>query len=223
MKRFLIFVVVLCLLIPAVASAKRKGKKIDGGNILVGGSINAGLNFANRSFSFDKNDSEQDFSNTEISGDALMGFYLNKGFEIGPWISLGYDQQTDNDTDDEITEQFWTIGAQAGYFADLHDVIVPYLMLRFGYTSFHNETIDHITDTQTGSTDKATSTDTYTGFTVGPKLGTALFVTRALAFDLALHYDYFTGTGTRKNDDDQNDYDVTSSDYGIALGLFVFF
>lgn len=219
MKRF--GILTLIFVFAFAASAFALDKNIKAGNMVFGGAGEFDLAAGSQTITPDQGD-DITSSTLGFGLEAWMGYFVIDGLELGPLVGFGYDKLTQDEmgatADDDLvsTTTSYDIGLQIGYFFDVHDIVVPYGMLRAAYGGA-TTTVDNGVDE---------SDNTFSGFVVGPKAGIDLFFYKTVALDLGLFFDYRSGTNTFNtgvSGADDVEVDMVNTDYGLAVGFNVFF
>jgi len=220
MKKVLVITLVLVFAFSLTAFAG-KNKAIKAGDIVVGGAADFGFGMGSSTGTPEDGD-DVEMKSMDFGFGGFMGYFVIDGLEIGPALGVAYGKDTtvdaghDGENDLITSATTYDIGAQIGYFFGLKGIVVPYGMLRFAYMG------------GSGSTDNGDTEATMdmSGFTVGPKAGVDLFLTNKVAVDLGLFLDYESYTQTMNSGAEgaeDVDMDYTDMDYGLAVGINVFF
>lgn len=212
MKRIAFSMLLIVFLAPGTTSAEEP-KRIKQGNLLVGGAANLSVFVSSQSLEPDvEGASETETIRSGFGLDALVGYFVIDGLEVGPFVGVDYDKYDNEDADLSTTTTAWSAGGQLGYFVDFGSIAVPYGLVRGGYVAvdFRSETGDE------------DATDEFGGYLLGMRLGANIFFSRSIALDLAGFFDYYTGVGT-VDDGAEYDYDGARKDYGALVGFNLFF
>ncbi len=218
MKRMSLFILILIFV--AAGSAFAGDKNIEAENILVGGAADLGFALGTRTATPEEGD-DIETNTTSFGLSGYMGYFVIDGFELGPILALDNEKITyveggANGDDAVSSTTTYDFGLQLGYFFDLGGAAVPYGMLgiayRGGSTSYDN-----------GDTE---ATADMSGYVIEPKVGANIFFTEAIALDLGLFVEYASYTQTQdsgEDDSEEADFDVSETNYGLAVGFNVFF
>ncbi len=226
MKRVCVLSFVLLFLL--ASSAMAADKKIQSGNVVVGGAGNFGFGMGNHTESPEEGD-DLTSSTIDIGLETYIGYFVINGLELGPLLGVNYDKMTQNDMpirddagniarEDDITTTATTydLGAQIGYFLEVGSVAVPFFRVGAAYVGGSRSVDD-------GENDASTKLQ---GFMVGPRLGVDIFFTRAIALELGAFLDYQSVKATYDSGVDgaeEFETDLTDTDYGLAVGFNIFF
>jgi len=191
-----------------------EGPSFDRGDFLVGGDFNFRLAGGSTTIEPDQGDKQEtDHFWFDLSG--LAGYFVIHGLEIGPMIDIGY--QTDEDDAGKTSTTDWSLGVQGGYFYHVVDRLSLFAMMGVGYVSYTQEFNPDARGAQNQSVD-------HSGFGLEPRLGAMYGISRRLGLTAALYYRYyFNGSGTQDNGNASADFDISSSEYGLKIGLAGFF
>lgn len=197
--------VMASLLILAVAAFGQG--KIASGNVMIGASLtNGGIETGSYAF-YNTSGTEVPGSKTnkfDFSVSTNLGYFLLNGFEVGPAIRVSYRHYSDPANSSFYTKYTdFGIGAQAGYFQPIG-----------GLTLYGAVTALYLSSsTETASGGPSTKT-TYTGFSLVPEAGLALFLESSVALQVGAYFDYHTygdSTGTWRY-----------TYFGLSIGVGVF-
>ncbi|HPM77532.1 MAG TPA: outer membrane beta-barrel protein [bacterium] len=137
------------------------------------------------------------------------GYYILKGWEIGPAFRYAYDKSTDED-DNAVSASDYMFGIQTGYYYATPVPIHPFINVEAGYAG---RSVNYSPDEGDETSDSAG------GFAVRPSLGAVFFFSDKFALTPSLYYQYIAYSGTDDTSGDELDYDLTSSRFGFQLGL----
>jgi hypothetical protein len=169
------------------------------------------------------------------------GYFVMKGLEIGPIVTLAYMQNTNEiktpvpgtNTDQTITTtsegMLFGIGPQMAYFIDAHPLVHPYVFLSIELMA---ASVKNEIETEVGNnTTTADTTGDMLGVMLRPKVGAMFYLTKKFGIDLAWHLSYNYMDGDGENDTGVGGAgavtkaDVTNGNFstGFTAGLNFFF
>ena len=217
---FLILGMVIFAALPAQAARRHgggggggAGPTFESGTFMVGGDFSFRLAGGSTDIEPDEGEEQTtDHFYFDLSG--LGGYFVIDGLEIGPLVDFGY--QSDEDDAGKTKTTDWSIAAQIAYFYRVAGRFSIFPMASVGYVSYKQEFEPDAENAQDQSVD-------HSGFAFELRGGAMYGINRHLGVTGALYYRYYTGSGTQDNGQADNDFDITSSEYGIRLGLLGFF
>ncbi|MBZ0274162.1 hypothetical protein K8I61_19135 [bacterium] len=215
MKRAILIALVLGAFLTSPALAK-ENMEIDKGTILIGGSSTGGLLFGDHTMKPDKGD-DVDISTTMFTVLGYGGYFVKEGIAIGPIVGIAYgsaevDQKT---TDTTVSLTAWEIGVQGIYIYQMKksDQWAPFGALALEYVNGSAEF-----ETKVGSTKTKTEND-MTGWAIAPRGGVMVFLHPRFALDMSVVLRYISGSGSTDSGGADADFDLTSMNYGLMVGL----
>ncbi len=219
-KHIMIMTIVLCFLLalsvgPAAAAKKGKsggGGPVDKGSFMFGGDVN--LTIATGSMTLEPDEGDDIDTDTFSFGiDALAGYYVINGLEVGGLLII--ESESEEDDDQKETDTTWALAPQVGYFYQFSDKFSVFGMLPIGYMKTTNKVEPDAKNA------KDTETETG-GFFFEPRGGIVYHLTDNLGFTASLYFRYMSGEGSRDNGNKDVDFDVKSSELGLRVGLLCF-
>ncbi|NLH47294.1 MAG: outer membrane beta-barrel protein [Myxococcales bacterium] len=172
--------------------------------------LSSGLDFGMGTDTFEPEDGDEVETDIAQFGAGVQGgYFILKGWELGP--ALRYDYRSVTDEDDNITSTSEAFaGIQTGYYYATPIPVHPFINVEVGYDyqGLNNEP------------DEGDSTsDTAGGFAVRPSLGAVFFFADEIALTPSVYYQYTSLSGTDDTSGTEFDYDATSSRFGLQIGL----
>ena len=221
---FLILVMIIAIALfasPAFAKGKGKGKgkgKSRGdmpmakGNLLLGGGLDASFLGGSNKMEMKNSDVTQDI--TEIGLEGLCGYFVIRGLEVGGILEVDYEKMDDDTT--ETIGNGWKIGPQVGYFYPINS---SFSIFGLGVLGYMKDT--ETTEVTVGTTKTKTET-TGSGFYFEPRGGVVVHLNKSVGLYASLFFSYGSGSGEVDSGGATSDFDVTTTRYGIKIGILGF-
>ncbi len=191
-------------------------KKIQEGTIMVGGASTFGLMFGKHEIEPDGGDS-MEVSTTAFNLAGYGGYFFMDKAEIGPILGINYAKMEMDEDAIESTGKMtiWDIGVQGAYIWDSgkKEDWAPFAMLALEYLSGKLES-----EYEIGGGGKLKNDAEISGWSITPRGGIMLFLHKRFAVDASIFIKYISASGSTKNGD-KADFDLTSTNYGIMIGL----
>jgi hypothetical protein len=211
---------------PAWAAAKHQPSgggegDFNAGELLVGGSSE--LNFGYSPGNWSAKGKTTTFDTTTVDFDALAGYFIIHGLEVGGFVNVGYTQTTisqpgaaHNTTSSSVP---WGVGPEVGYFYGVasHFALMGLLEIGAGGTTL--------------TTTPNKETESFAGFLIQVQPGVVVMINRSIGFSAAIYVKYIVGPSsvvTTQKTADGTTATVTSPgqasepEFGLKIGLLGF-
>ncbi|MCD4696335.1 MAG: outer membrane beta-barrel protein [Bacteroidales bacterium] len=216
MKKFLLFIVVICFCNLSVTKAQtNQGNTLIGVSSTLGligtGSDLMGIGFSSMKFKSDADDFEESDTDKMTSINLLpkFGYFVTNNFALGIDLSFFYSKTKSSESNYEYSQTMFGAGPFVRYYVKTEKA-KPFVEVNGSFGS--------ITD-KWKPEDGNTETDKASIMSFGGGIGMAAPVSDRVTFDVMVGYTSLTYKD--KDDNDDNDRTVIGT-FGIKLGFIIF-